>query len=256
MSRKNLSRTVIEGGRYYSNARDRGQSSRDERATTREWLERVRVDHEVAEGSAPERRRKVYKQFRDKLGPAKRWLAAQVGRPWDKVYAELCATFDTRTIAGAHVVHSHMLDWVWRGDRSRVFWRDHWFVVDRHGILREGRYYRASVRKARKVFEAFAQGRHAVLTYRGWWWYRCEPDGDWCSDRNCKRTHAFFAYVKYHATKLVPVAALTRGEQRRLERLDRVFYNELVITVDRATGLPHRTAGSLPCSAPTRRNRT
>src|SRR4051812_4716895 len=112
VARKDLSRTVIEGGRYYRNCYFRRASHGIERATTREWLDRVNVDLDEADASAPPARPRVHKEFHDKLMPAHRWLVAQVGRPWSKVFSELSARFDTRTVAGRHVVHDHMLRWV------------------------------------------------------------------------------------------------------------------------------------------------
>ena len=142
MARKDLSRTVIEGGRYYSNCWERRASHGIERATTREWLDRVAVDLDEADATLPPPRKRVYKMFRDKLAPAHRWLVAQVGRPWSKVYSELCARFDTRTVAGRHVVHDHMLQWVRRYDDVQWrWWRSRYYdlVIDRHGILRKPR---------------------------------------------------------------------------------------------------------------------
>src|SRR5438105_10112930 len=89
LSRKDLSRTVIEGGRYYHNCDERRASHAIERANTRQWLDRVCIDPDVADESAPEPKPHISKLFHDKLAPAQRWLASQVGRPWDKVYSEL-----------------------------------------------------------------------------------------------------------------------------------------------------------------------
>jgi len=43
--------------------------------------------------------------------PLQRFLRAQVGRPWSKVYSELCARLDRTTVSGAHVF-SHLADLV------------------------------------------------------------------------------------------------------------------------------------------------
>jgi hypothetical protein len=137
VARKDLSRTVIEGGRYYSNCYFRRASHGTERATTRAWLDRVLVDLDEADESVPPPRPRVGKVFYDKLAPAQRWLVAQVGRPWDKVYSDLCAAFDTRTVAGRHVVHDHMLPWVRRWDVPSPYWRRFELVIDEHGILRK-----------------------------------------------------------------------------------------------------------------------
>jgi hypothetical protein len=183
VSRKDLSRTVIEGGRRYYNSWDRRQSHAEERASTRAWLDRVSIDGELADDLVLPPRRRVHKEFHDKLAPAKRWLAAQVGRPWNKVYAELCARFDSRTVAGQHVVQDHMLDWVYRGDLSSLSWqRDRNFVVDAHGILRRGTFYGASWSRLRKDADAFAEGRRAAHTYKGWWWFRIAGTGGACVD--------------------------------------------------------------------------
>ena len=44
------------------------------------------------------------KSFSDLLGPARRWTHKQVGRPWTKVYSELCGTLDKRKTTHAHVI--------------------------------------------------------------------------------------------------------------------------------------------------------
>ncbi len=44
------------------------------------------------------------KMFSDLLGPVLRWTRKQVGRPWSKVYSELCQTFDKRRTTHAHVI--------------------------------------------------------------------------------------------------------------------------------------------------------
>lgn len=51
------------------------------------------------------------KYFNEHLGPLKRFLNRQVGRPWDKVYAEICAGIDRRSVIGAHVLQ-HVPDYV------------------------------------------------------------------------------------------------------------------------------------------------
>ena len=74
MSTKNLSKTVIEGGRVRSNKWDRRHSSRAERAKTRKYLANLKKDLEFSENESQPKRDKVYKEFDDKLGPIFRWL--------------------------------------------------------------------------------------------------------------------------------------------------------------------------------------
>jgi hypothetical protein len=134
MATKNLSRTVIEGGRALYNQRVRRYSNKQARMAAAMTCLKMRADLS-GDGIDPPRRRPVWKAFDDKLAPARRWLAAQVGRPWDKVRGEIFARFDTRTTPGRHIIFCHMLLWVEPSDPARRGYYPS-FKVDRHGILR------------------------------------------------------------------------------------------------------------------------
>ena len=231
MSRKNLSRTVIEGGRYWSNCWERRQSHGEERATTREWLDRISVDPDEADAIDPLPRRRVGKMFRDKLGPAMRWLESQVNRPWDKVYSELCERFDTRTVAGRHVVHDHMLKWVRQYDAVEPYYSRFDLVVDEHGILREGAWFKQSYNKLRESAFGWAQRRVAAFAKdRGWLWFHFEPIGGNCYARySCKHFHIDVHDSTYHAVRFTLAGSLTRGEIRYLEKLPSQIARGLVI---------------------------
>lgn len=219
MARKDLSRTVIEGGRRYSNCYFRRQSHGTARARTREWLDHVRFEAEAADETSPRAAPRVHKRFHDKLAPAKRWLGAQVGRPWVNVYADLCAAFDTRTIAGRHVVHDHMLAWVWRGDvSSHRRWDS--FFVDVHGILRHNPHHGRAWQRARDQLVQWAGDRVAANTFWGWWWFRREPAGAPCDAYPCREhDHIVLRGKRYHGIRYQADARVTAGELRRLERL-------------------------------------
>jgi hypothetical protein len=136
MATKNLSRTVIEGGRATYSKWWRQQTHRIERANTREKLHQMINDDEAPLDQGFDRRPKAPRDFSDCLCPARRWLRAQIGRSWDKVRGEIFARFDTRTTAGRHIVFDHMLSWV---DEHEVHdrWRHAKIVrVGRGGILR------------------------------------------------------------------------------------------------------------------------
>jgi len=133
MTTKNLSRTVIEGGRTPGCTWARRASNGVHRTSAR------RVSGAVLRGADADftvypARKVVWRTFNDKLGPAKRWLASQVGRPWDKARGELFARFDIRTTPGRHIVFDHLLPEVEGQSRLR---KD--FVVDRAGILRKAK---------------------------------------------------------------------------------------------------------------------
>ena len=51
--------------------------------------------------------------FRDRLEPLRRYLKTQVGRPWDKVWSEICAYLHPRS-----TMHQHVRDHVLRGGRA------------------------------------------------------------------------------------------------------------------------------------------
>lgn len=51
------------------------------------------------------------KWFTDVLGPLSGFLRKNVGRPWDKVYSELCAGLDKRKTTGLHIFQ-HLEDMV------------------------------------------------------------------------------------------------------------------------------------------------
>jgi hypothetical protein len=64
------------------------------------------------------------KYLSDLLSPLKRWLRAQVNRPWDKVWSELCAGIDTRGVIGRHLMdHARQfVDTDCRIDAQRRVW--------------------------------------------------------------------------------------------------------------------------------------
>jgi hypothetical protein len=59
------------------------------------------------------------KCFTDLLGPLRRWLHAQLGRPWNDVYSEACAVIQPDSVIRAHV-KTHLLEFVQR----HTFMRD------------------------------------------------------------------------------------------------------------------------------------
>jgi len=133
MATKNLSRTVIEGGRYRRNRWDRRHSNKQARVVANATFAQTRRDPEN-DNADPPCRKPVGKWFRDKLGPARRWLGRQVGRPWNAVRSDIFTRFDIRSTPGRHIVFGHLLPWVDDGDRHGFAWSE--FTVDRHGILR------------------------------------------------------------------------------------------------------------------------
>lgn len=131
--RRDMSRLIIEDGRrgrggpktMYDKITRRGEEF--ENLPSHESMSRHRKMHGNSSG--------------DRLLPLRRYLASQVGRPWNKVYSEICAVNDRRGIRGFHLL-SHLKDYVQikpdpaAAADGRRSW--HWtpFYVDRHGLLK------------------------------------------------------------------------------------------------------------------------
>lgn len=60
------------------------------------------------------------KCFSDLLGPLRRWLRSQVGRPWNKVYSEASAVIVADSVVRAHI-RTHLFE-----------------MVERHTLLQDG----------------------------------------------------------------------------------------------------------------------
>jgi hypothetical protein len=175
MSTKNLARTVIEGGRAHSNRWERRYSNARERAHERVVSAGLLTASDL-DGVIYSPREVVYREFSDKLAPAERWLAGQVGRPWNKVRGELFARFDTRTTAGRHILFDHLLRSVNLG-APPTFGRVR-FTVDRHGMLRREAPYRPwrSARweplpEPQRVLEAWLGGRRVGSRGERLYWF-------------------------------------------------------------------------------------
>lgn len=95
------------------------------------------------------------KGLNENLAPLRRYLRKQVGRPWDKVYSEICQTLDTGSTVKQHV-REHIEDFVLTKVRIDAYgqffaatWYDqpeppqHWradmYVDPRDGLLKETR---------------------------------------------------------------------------------------------------------------------
>jgi len=49
------------------------------------------------------------KDFTDKLGNLKRWIAAQVGRNWDRVYSDVKQAFPNTNKQNHHLIETHLM---------------------------------------------------------------------------------------------------------------------------------------------------
>src|SRR5579863_6940475 len=52
-----------------------------------------------------------YRNLNENLAPLRRYLHAQIGRPWNKVFSEICAGIDRRNTVQQHI-HQHIRDFI------------------------------------------------------------------------------------------------------------------------------------------------
>ena len=82
------------------------------------WAPRVKSRHDpvpdrtfVGMRRAAKEQTAHTKYFNDHLGPLRRYLWKQRGRPWSQVYSEICATLDPRHTVKQHVLE-HIQDFI------------------------------------------------------------------------------------------------------------------------------------------------
>lgn len=149
------------------------------------------------------RRHRSQKGLNENLRPLERYLAAQVGRPWNKVYSEISAGIDRRNTVQQHI-HQHLEDFVavkvmrrdgvllhqrrWGGlEPIASEWGPRFFVDPDSGLLRtndDRMAARRTSRKRRQREAALRDGLHRdglrridsqwQLHRMGRLWYRIE----------------------------------------------------------------------------------
>lgn len=128
---------------------------------------RKEAERALAVGDPPSRERlkKRYKNnrkfFNENLAPLRRFLEANVGCPWNKVYSEICQHVDRGNVVQKHVL-THLFDYVvvhtvlidGEPCRGEGGWGSHgygaplrtsdrrhrWYVCPKSGLLRRSRY--------------------------------------------------------------------------------------------------------------------
>jgi hypothetical protein len=99
------------------------------------------------------------KSFNEHLNPLRRFLDSNVGRPWDKVYSEICRFVDRNNVVQKHIL-THLFDYVvtnvvlidGQPCRGTAYARQYgeplrtshsrylWYVCPKSGLLRKSRY--------------------------------------------------------------------------------------------------------------------
>lgn len=149
MSKKNLSGTAIEGGRTFRSKDLRRESSQTERSNVNAMIAGQHGYAESFDDLNFPKRKKVYKDFEDKLNPVERWLDSRVGKSWNKTYSLLREKFDSRTTAGRHIINDHILRDIWPfPNYSDILAGYRRYYVDDRGILRKAPSLRKEIEEA------------------------------------------------------------------------------------------------------------
>jgi hypothetical protein len=143
-----------------------------------------------------------YRSLNENLAPLRRYLHAQIGRPWNKVFSEICAGIDRRNTVQQHI-HQHIRDfiaievdvregqlidlatrWGFRGRGSEI--SQGLYVDPRTGLVRPNKNYRGawrhSIAEHRRREQAEVAGRRRKVDERNYLlllneiWFSVEVD--------------------------------------------------------------------------------
>lgn len=240
MATKDLGRTPLEAGNtaeYHSVRREVRRRYRHEARTfCRNAARDPETCEEIAAPIAPEHRRPEgcwpSDMHGDRVSPVKRWIHRQVGRRWDDVYSEIRSRFNVRTLAGRHIVDSHLLGYVDADGNLSHSYRD--LVVDEDGVLREreDRYPRHHYRTERKTvsdrkFTRWLSGRKVGQRRAGSWtvlyWFTAtgntRREERWVSRK--RADHWGWETVR------LPAQIMTYRQGRPLSQKEIAFYERL-----------------------------
>jgi len=140
-----------------------------------------------------------YRSLNENLAPLRRYLRAQLGRPWNKVFSEICAGIDRRNTVQQHI-HQHIRDFIaievgvrngrlvdlaagWGFLRTDASISQELYVDPRSGLIRLNKGYRswrgvAAENRKREAAEIAARRRvvdeHVLLLLLQGIWFRVE----------------------------------------------------------------------------------
>lgn len=136
------------------------------------------------------------KQLNENLAPLRRYIAAQVGRPWAKVWAEICTNLRVASTVQQHV-RDHVSDfvaftgvtrrdgqvfvqWRWGGPRSlEESWFEYWVDPATGILLRNRRRQPRRVKERTRQAATLAELRNRMIERDAWHQYHLLDDGAW-----------------------------------------------------------------------------
>ncbi|MDE0220078.1 MAG: hypothetical protein OXJ90_12475 [Spirochaetaceae bacterium] len=153
--RSDMSKVIVERPRSGGRGLRKGRRPRD----PDDFRKQVGLHRAAVEADS-------WKELNENLAPLRRYLHSQVGRPWDKVWSEICANLRPSSAVQQHV-RDHVFDFVARdvtvrdGEfylagrflRPATTLRESWYelwIDPRTGILRRNRHYRTYRQRSRE----------------------------------------------------------------------------------------------------------
>ncbi len=231
MSTKRLSRSVVEGGRSPNSKWERRAHNRIRRHSATQYYNNYYEDNY----RDPEEPFRVYgREFSDRLSCLYRWLRAQIGRPWNDVFSDVCRTNDARSVKGWHL-RDHVDQYVWRYRQITPYG----LYVDDDGLLQEAiktPHYSYLNKKDRDLKKAVIDWlSDSLILPRGGelFWFFPVSNGRWspCHIFNCHRysdkPHRTLAHPLYGEN--VPHCRTFTGyrQDMRLNRAQAAYFASL-----------------------------
>lgn len=136
--RSDMAKVIVERPRI-------GHGAASQPKGYRKRLQKHGLDVTPREGMRGKWRERT-KWFNEHLGPLRRYIRSQVGRPWNKVHAEICQHLRPDSVVQAHVL-THLYQY-----------------VQVHVVLRDGR-------------PCYGEGRQFGRQLRDDWFYVCPSSG-------------------------------------------------------------------------------
>lgn len=141
--REDMAQVIVERPRHGGGVKyPRGSARNTDRVSIEEWHKREAIRR-------PWQSHSWQKGLNENLAPLRRFIRSRLGRPWDKVYGEICERINRDSAVQLHI-WQHLVQFVCTnpyevtGDVHRRWWSA-WaaFYVDpRSGLLRERRHKR------------------------------------------------------------------------------------------------------------------
>ena len=182
-----------------------------------------------------------WKELNENLAPLRRYLASQVGRPWDKVWSEICANLRATSTVQQHV-RDHVFDFVavrnlhvcdaeiyvtyrWGYTVPLARSRYELWVDPRSGILRRNRdrdRYRKARADQQKDHEKKLRMRMVAVSQE--LQYHCLDDGGWWEvklapvpmEKRPRRSYG--GIIRYYDAELPVVDVVLNAGLSRLSR--------------------------------------